>query len=212
MAMAREATDVEILNSLRGSGKRTLPGHGQTKTATQTLALLTKAKLKKCWGRFPDKFGRDHELMWTTVQDINTGQEHQALFNLKFWPDPHYLELALDCHVAVEPDSNFLRGKGWDRQPEELKELVIQRLQDPSLAPKDSKPLVFDRPAQTPHQEASTEIPDEEVDHVEVDNGTMHPCIPAMNQIIAAVAREAKTRGLVATGYVFVDPDIFFES
>jgi len=84
--------------------------------------------------------------MWTTVQDINTGQEHQALFNLKFWPDPHYLELALDGHVAVEPDSNFLRGQGWDRQPEALKELVIQRLQDPSLAPQESKGKCQNKP------------------------------------------------------------------
>ena len=84
MAMAREATEMGILESLRGSGKRTFPDHAQTKEKTQTLGLLTKARLTKCRGRFPDKFGRDHELMWTTVQDINTGQEHQALFNLKF--------------------------------------------------------------------------------------------------------------------------------
>ena len=200
-----------ILESLRGTGKRTFPDHGQAKEGTPTLGLLTKARLTKCRGRFPDKFGRDHELMWTTVQDINTGQEHQALFNLKFWPDPHYLELALDCHVAVEPDSNFLRGKGWDRQPEELKELVIQRLQDPSLAPQDSTPLVFDSPAEPADEVEDTEAPDNAVDHVEIDNGTMHPCIPAMNQIVAAVGREAKTSGLVAAGYVFVDPK-FFES
>jgi len=210
--MAREATEMGILESLRGSGKRTFPNHGQTKEVTPTLGLLTKVRLTKCRGRFPDKFGRDHELMWTTVQDINTGQEHQALFNLKFWPDPHYLELALDCHVAVEPDSNFLRGKGWDRQPEELKELVIQRLQDPSLAPKDSKPLIFDNPPQTTNEVESNAVPDNAVDHVEIDNGTMHPCIPAMNQIVAAVGREAKTSGLVAAGYVFVAPEVFFES
>ena len=111
MAMAWEVTEMRILESLRGSGNRTFPNHGQTKEKTPTLGLLTKARLTKLRGRFPDKFGRDHELMWTTVQDINTGQEHQALFNLKFWPDPHYLELALDCHVAVEPDSNFCEAK-----------------------------------------------------------------------------------------------------
>ena len=210
--MAREVTEMGILESLRGSGKRTFPDHGQTKDETPTLGLLTKARLMKCMGRFPDKFGRDHELMWTTVQDINTGQEHQALFNLKFWPDPHYLELALDCHVAVEPDSNFLRGKGWDRQPEELKELVIQRLQDPSLALQDSKPLVFDNPAQSTDEVEGTEVPDSPFDHIEVDNGTMHPCIPAMNQIVAAVWREAQRSGLVAAGYVFVSPEVFFES
>jgi len=135
-----------ILESLRSSGKRTFPDHGQIKEGSPTLGLVTKARLTKCRGRFPDKFGRDHELMWTTVQDINTGQEHQALFNLKFWPDPHYLELALDGHVAVEPDSNFLRGQGWDRQPEALKELVIQRLQDPSLAPQESKGKCQNKP------------------------------------------------------------------
>ena len=128
------------------------------------------------------------------------------------WPDPHYLELALDGHVAVEPDSNFLRGQGWDRQPEELKELVIQRLQDPSLAPQESKPLVFDNPAETTDEVEGTEVPDSAVDRVEVDNTTMHPCIPAMNQIVAAVGREAKTSGLVAAGYVFVDPEVFFQS
>lgn len=201
-----------ILESLRGTGKRTFPDHGQSKEATTPLGLVTKARLTKCRGRFPDKFGRPHELMWTTVQDLQTGQDYQALFNLALWPDPHYLELAIDCHVAVEPGSNFLRGSGWERQPEELKELVIQRLQDPSLVPQNDKSLVLEDPAQSTEEVESTEVSQKAVDHVQVDNGTMHPCIPAMNQIIAAVGREAKTSGLVAAGYVFVDPDTFFES
>lgn len=49
------------------------------------------------------------------------------------------------------------------------------------------------------------------VDQVEIDNSPMHPCIPTMNQIIAAVGREAKASGLVACGYVYVDPEVFFE-
>ena len=89
---------------------------------------------------------------------------------------------------------------------------MIQRLQDPSIAPKDSKPLIFDNPPQTTNGVESNEVPDSAVDHVEIDNGTMHPCIPAMNQIVAAVGREAKTSGLVAAGYVFVAPEVFFES
>ena len=48
------------------------------------------------------------------------------------------------------------------------------------------------------------------VDQVEIDNSPMHPCIPAMNQIVAAVGREAKASGLVACGYVYVDPEVFF--
>jgi hypothetical protein len=163
-----------------------------------TLGLITKARLVECRTRFDDKFGRDHELMWTTVENIETGQSHTALFNLKFWPDPHYLELAVGCQLAVEPDSNFLRGKGWDRQPEELKEAVIQRLEDPALIPDQT----------TPQDVAETL----ESDDYQVDYSTTpgHPCVPAMNEIIAAVGREAKSSGLVACGYVFVDPDIFF--
>ena len=89
---------------------------------------------------------------------------------------------------------------------------MIQRLQDSSLVPQNSKPLVFDNPAGTADEVEGTEIEDSAIDRVEVDNGTMHPCIPAMNQIVAAVGREAKTSGLVAAGYVFVDPEVFFES
>ena len=48
------------------------------------------------------------------------------------------------------------------------------------------------------------------VDQGEIDNSPMHPCIPAMNQIIAAVGREAKASGLVAAWYVYVDPEVFF--
>ena len=64
---------------------------------------------------------------------------------------------------------------------------------------------------------AITQVPESAVqkkvvDQVEIDNSPMHPCIPAMNQIVAAVGREAKTSGLVAAGYVFVDPEVFFES
>ena len=49
-------------------------------------------------------------------------------------------------------------------------------------------------------------------DQVEIDTSPIHPAIPAMNQIIASVGREAKASGLVAAGYVFVDPEVFFES
>ena len=53
---------------------------------------------------------------------------------------------------------------------------------------------------------------DDAADQVEIDTSPIHPAIPAMNQIIASVGREAKASGLVAAGYVFVDPEVFFES
>lgn len=199
-----------ILDSIRNRGR----GFPHTSDATEKtfppLGLMTKAKLVALRARFTDKFGRDHELVWATVQNISTGQEHQALFNLKFWPDPHYLELAVDCHVAVEPDSNFLRGSGWDRQPEELKKLVYDRLENPELRPNVSTPLVLEDERTDPKPVVSNQSK-QVVDQVEIDNSPMHPCLPAMTQIIAAVSRQAKQDGLVACGYVLADPSIFVD-
>lgn len=195
-----------IFDNFTKTWNRTTPDHSNEGVPPTPLGLVTEARLVECRARFPDKFGRGHECMWTTVQNPRTGQDHQCLVNLKFWPDPHYLELAIGCHLAVEPDSNFLRGKGWDRQPSELKEMVIARLEDPSLMPSTTPPLDLKE------EEPASVTADPTVDHVESDNTPIHPCLPAMNQIIAAVGREAKASGLVAAGYVYVDPDVFFKS
>jgi len=186
--------DMAISDLLKGLNKSATPA---CSAKTEPLGLITVARLVDLRHRFADKFERGHECQWATVQNIETGQDHQCLFNLKFWPDPHYLELAIGCHLAVEPDSNFLRGSGWARQSDALKETVIARLEDPSLIEQTTAPLVTEdvKP----------------VERVEIDNGAMHPCIPAMNQIIAAVGREAKASGLVAAGYIYVDPAVFFK-
>ena len=64
--------------------------------------------------------------------------------NLRYWGDPHHLELAVDGHIAVETYVNFVRVCGWDRQPDELKQLVIDRLEDPEFKPIGSPALVLE--------------------------------------------------------------------
>ena len=219
MVSAREATTdlmaTGILERLRDRG-RAFPNHGGDKTKASPFFAGNRLRLTGLRFRFPDKFGRGHELWWGKAVDLATGQEYPVLCNLKHWPDPHYFELAVDGHIAVETDVNFVRVCGWDRQPDDLKQLVIDRLQDPDFKPIGSPSLVLEE------EEPSSAAPIEEVPEspvqkkavvqVESQNSPMHPCIPAMNQIIAAVGREAKTSGLVAAGYVFVDPEVFFET
>ena len=79
-------------------------------------------------------------------------------------------------------------------------------VEDPTLIPKCSPPLTLEQP-----EDVVDEVEDA-ADQVEIDTSPIHPAIPAMNQIIASVGREAKASGLVAAGYVFVDPEVFFES
>ena len=207
---------VGILERLRERG-RSFPDNGGDKPkAPSPFFSGNRLRLTKLRYRFPDKFGRGHELQWGEGADLETGQVYPVLCNLKYWSDPHHLELAVDGHIAVETDVNFVRVCGWDRQPDELKQLVIDRLEDPDFKPIGSPALVIEdeEPETAP---AITQVPESAaqkkvVDQVEIDNTPMHPCIPAMNQIVAAVGREAKTSGLVAAGYVFVDPEVFFES
>ena len=135
---------VGILERLRERG-RSFPDHGGDKPkAPSPFFSGNRLRLTKLRYRFPDKFGRGHELQWGEGADLETGQVYPVLCNLKFWGDPHHLELAVDGHIAVETDVNFVRVCGWDRQPDELKQLVIDRLEDPDFKPIGSPPLVIE--------------------------------------------------------------------
>lgn len=191
-----------LLESLRGTSKPAASDLVATTPKTDQLPLSTMVRLLSFVFTFDDKFGRGNKLTWAKGACVSTGKEHQFLVNHKHF-NPDYLRLAIDCHIAVEPGSNYLRAKAWRLQPDALKDEVIRRLEDPTLIPKSSPPLTLEQPE---------EVVDDAADQVEVDTSPIHPAIPAMNQIIASVGREAKASGLVAAGYVFVDPEVFFES
>ena len=190
-----------LLESLRGTSKPAASDLVATTPKTDQLPLSTMVRLLSFVFTFDDKFGRGNKLTWAKGACVSTGKEHQFLVNHKHF-NPDYLRLAIDCHIAVEPGSNYLRAKAWRLQPDALKDEVIRRLEDPTLIPNSSPSLTLEQPE---------EVVDD-ADQVEVDTSPIHPAIPAMNQIIASVGREAKASGLVAAGYVFVDPEVFFES
>ena len=97
---------VGILERLRDRG-RSFPDHGGDKPkAPSPFFSGNRLRLTKLRYRFPDKFGRGHELQWGEGADLETGQVYPVLCNLKFWGDPHHLELAVDGHIAVETDVN----------------------------------------------------------------------------------------------------------
>ena len=191
-----------LLESLRGTSKPAASDLVATTPKTDQLPLSTMVRLLSFVFTFDDKFGRGNKLTWAKGACVSTGKEHQFLVNHKHF-NPDYLRLAIDCHIAVEPGSNYLRAKAWRLQPDALKDEVIRRLEDPTLIPNSSPPLTLEQPE---------EVVDDAADQVEIDTSPIHPAIPAMNQIIASVRREAKASGLVAAGYVFVDPEVFFES
>ena len=191
-----------LLESLRGTSKPAASDLVATTPKTDQLPLSTMVRLLSFVFTFDDKFGRGNKLTWAKGACVRTGKEHQFLVNHKHF-NPDYLRLAIDCHIAVEPGSNYLRAKAWRLQPDALKDEVIRRPEDPTLIPNSSPPLTLEQPE---------EVVDDAADQVEIDTSPIHPAIPAMNQIIASVGREAKASGLVAAGYVFVDPEIFFES
>lgn len=191
-----------LLESLRGTSKPAASDLVATTPKTDQLPLSTMVRLLSFVFTFDDKFGRGNKLTWAKGACVSTGKEHQFLVNHKHF-NPDYLRLAIDCHIAVEPGSNYLRAKAWRLQPDALKDEVIRRLEDPTLIPNSSPPLTLEQPE---------EVVDDAADQVEIDTSPIHPAIPAMNQIIASVGREAKASGLVAAGYVFVDPEVFFES
>ena len=191
-----------ILESLRGASKPAASDLVATTPKTEPLPLSTMVRLLSFVFTFDDKFGRGNKLTWAKGACVSTGKEYQFLVNHKHF-NPDYLRLAIDCHIAVEPGSNYLRAKAWRLQPDALKDEVIRRLEDPTLIPNSSPPLTLEQPE---------EVVDDAADQVEIDTSPIHPAIPAMNQIIASVGREAKASGLVAAGYVFVDPEVFFES
>ena len=191
-----------LLESLRGTSKPAASDLVATTPKTDQLPLSTMVRLLSFVFTFDDKFGRGNKLTWAKGACVSTGKEHQFLVNHKHF-NPDYLRLAIDCHIAVEPGSNYLRAKAWRLQPDALKDEVIRRLEGPTLIPNSSPPLILEQPE---------EVVDAAADQVEIDTSPIHPAIPAMNQIIASVGREAKASGLVAAGYVFVDPEVFFES
>ena len=194
-----------LLESLRGTSKPAASDLVATTPKTDQLPLSTMVRLLSFVFTFDDKFGRGNKLTWAKGACVSTGKEHQFLVNHKHF-NPDYLRLAIDCHIAVEPGSNYLRAKAWRLQPDALKDEVIRRLEDPTLIPNSSPPLTLEQPGEV------VDEAEDAADQVEIDTSPIHPAIPAMNQIIASVGREAKASGLVAAGYVFVDPEVFFES
>ena len=171
-----------LLESLRGTSKPAASDLVATTPKTDQLPLSTMVRLLSFVFTFDDKFGRGNKLTWAKGACVSTGKEHQFLVNHKHF-NPDYLRLAIDCHIAVEPGSNYLRAKAWRLQPDALKDEVIRRLEDPTLIPNSSPPLTLEQPE---------EVVDDAADQVEIDTSPIHPAIPAMNQIIASVAGRQK--------------------
>lgn len=123
-----------ISDLLKGLNKSATPAcsANSEKGSTKILDLAREGEMVDWSPPFEDKFGRGHSLSWVRVKNPQTGHLHDALCNLQWW-DPHHLQLAKGCRLALEPGSNFSRVCGWERQPEELKQTVIDRLQDSSL-------------------------------------------------------------------------------